>query len=113
MNKRLKRIVATLLLLCIPLQGVMASAMLLCKSAHHDSTVVNADHVLHEPSSHSDHQKKQCSACSVCCNLSSLPTVVLFAADEGSRPTLLLFDFAKPPTLVLEGPKRPPRFESA
>jgi hypothetical protein len=118
MNRRFGYLIAAFLLLCLPLQGVMASAMLLCKSshhgnAHHDNAEVSVDHSKHEVSNHSENLKNQCSACSVCCNLSSLPTVISFALEALAPSAISLFEGTKPPNLVLEGPKRPPRFASA
>jgi hypothetical protein len=124
------------LLLAIPLQGVTATAMMLCTSGHHsnvssakvvhpsDNLVNPHDNhdaqVHHQPAasqaiaSAGDHHdgmnsSTKCSACSLCYNLLAIPNALPIVGTSFDAKDYSIANLHAPFGPVLEGPKRPPR----
>lgn len=129
-----RTLLALLLAVAIPMQGMAAAAMLHCGPSHHRSAVVQSsahDDSAHEHSGHQvegasveaagnhgagdapnglgDASQAKCSACANCCSYAAMPNAVSSLAE----PRLEAVGFiASPQSFVpvdLSGLKRPPR----
>jgi hypothetical protein len=122
MFRTLQRLIICALLIAVPLQGITATAMLLCSPNVHNphQSSVHGDQLdtqaaaVNAAGTSSDHHSSmnstsQCSACSLCCNLLAIPPSMLAmnpSTEPQHYPTL---NVSAPFGPIIEGPKRPPR----
>ena len=140
MLKKIIRVLAWLLIVALPVQGVAATAMLHCGPGHHgsaDTPVAGAHHddvgaVSHaheltepttDPRHHPDEEAQppvadpsgfaKCSVCATCCLGAGFP--MGRRADVISPPHFLPLLSAVVPVLEIfvPGPERPPRYTPA
>jgi hypothetical protein len=122
----IRSLIIWLALLAVPFQGFASAAMLPCApspaaAAHahmHMAGMAHAQHdhaaVHHTDSARLSHHDAKCGNCASCCiGAALMPLALVAAAPHGAAALAIPSDAGHLPSVDLDHPERPPRFERA